>query len=70
MSALTLDGNVGEVLVDVEERGARYVALEVELAAAPGTAELPAAVDELVAQSVESTFGNVEPSGRLRRPPW
>jgi hypothetical protein len=64
MPALTLDGEVGEVLVDVEERGARDVALEIELEASAGAAELPAAVDELVAQSAESTFENEQPSGR------
>lgn len=70
MPALSLDGEVGQIVVDVEKRGARDVALEVELAASAGTAELPATVDELVAQSAESTFENEEPSGRLRRPPW
>ena len=38
-----------EVLVHVEERGARDVALEVELAPPPRAPELPPAIDELVA---------------------
>jgi hypothetical protein len=37
-----------EVLVHVEERGARDVTIEIELAAATRVAELPATVDELV----------------------
>jgi hypothetical protein len=48
MASLPLDGEVREILVDVEERGAGDVAREVELAAAAGVAELVAAVDELV----------------------
>ncbi len=40
----------GQVLVHVEKRRARDVPGEVELAAPAGRAELPAAVDELVAQ--------------------
>ena len=39
----------GEVLVHVQERGAGNVPGEVELPAASGVAEIPAAVDELVA---------------------
>ena len=38
------------VLVDVEERRARDVPLEVQLASPPGRAELPATVDELVGE--------------------
>ena len=49
MPALVGDGEVGEVLVHVEERGARHVPGEIELAPALGRAQLPAAVDELVA---------------------
>src|SRR5919198_4258072 len=41
-----------EILVHIEERGARNVPREVELASLPGRAQLPATVDELVAQSV------------------
>ena len=43
----------GEVRVDVQEARTRNVALEIELASAPGVAELPAAVDELVAQTYQ-----------------
>jgi hypothetical protein len=43
----------GEVLVHVEERRAGDVACEVELPAAPGVTELPAAIDELVAHDQE-----------------
>jgi hypothetical protein len=38
---------IGEVLVDVEERSTRDVSGEIELAPAAWVAELPAAVDEL-----------------------
>ena len=41
-----LDGRRGEVGLDVEERGTGDVAGEVQLAAAVGLAELPAAIDE------------------------
>jgi hypothetical protein len=50
MPALTFDRNVGEILVDVEKRGARDVAFEVQLSPFAWTAELPPAVDELVAR--------------------
>ena len=40
-------GQIGEVLVDLEERGARDVPGEIELVPAPRVAELPATVDEL-----------------------
>jgi hypothetical protein len=40
-------GQIGEVLVDVEERGTRDVPGEIELVPAPWVAELPATVDEL-----------------------
>src|SRR6266536_695694 len=39
----------GEILVDVEKRRARVVSGQVELAAPAGVAQLPAAIDELVA---------------------
>jgi hypothetical protein len=45
-----LSGRPGQIGIDVEEARARDVPLEVELAAALGVAELPAAIDELVAQ--------------------
>jgi hypothetical protein len=44
-------GRGGEVLVHVEERGAGNVPGEVELAAAAGVAELPAAIHELVSHA-------------------
>jgi hypothetical protein len=47
----------GEVGVDIEETCPRDVSLEVELAAAARITELPAAVDELVAQSAETLRG-------------
>src|ERR1700758_295027 len=51
---------VGEVDVDVEERGPRDVTGEVQLAPALGCAELPAAVDELV---VHAAIVSVATSG-------
>jgi hypothetical protein len=49
----------GKLALDVEERRTRDVPREVELPPAVGLAELPAAVDELVAQarSLESVTG-------------
>jgi hypothetical protein len=41
----------GEIGIDIEEARAGDVPGEIELAPAPGGAELPAAVDELVAQA-------------------
>ncbi len=46
-------GVAGEVRVDIEEARARNVPLEVEPAAAAGAPELPATVDELVAQTYQ-----------------
>ncbi len=43
----------GQVGVDVEKARTRDVAREVELTPTPGVAELPAAVDELVAQAYQ-----------------
>jgi hypothetical protein len=43
----------GEVRVDVEKARTRYVSGDVELAPTSGVAELPAAVDELVAQGYQ-----------------
>jgi hypothetical protein len=50
MPALTFDGHIGEILVDVEKRRAGDVAFEVQLFPLAWTAELPPAVDELVAR--------------------
>jgi hypothetical protein len=50
MPALILDRLVGQILVDVEKRRTGDVPLEVELSPLAGTAELPPAVDELVAR--------------------
>src|SRR5581483_4334433 len=57
MPAGVRHGEVGELLVDVEERGARNVTREVELAPATGRSELPAAVDELNPHGIESSGG-------------
>jgi hypothetical protein len=74
MPSLTLDGQVREVLVDVEKRRSRDVAFEIELAATSGVPELPAAVDELVgegngyprvAATTSETAGSSRPSGPL-----
>jgi hypothetical protein len=46
-------GRRRQIRVDVEEAGARNVAGEVQLAAALRFPELPAAVDELVAQAYQ-----------------
>jgi hypothetical protein len=46
-------GRRRQILVDVEEARARNMTAEVELAAAVGFPELPAAVDELVAQTYQ-----------------
>ena len=48
----------GKVAVDVEEARARDVSFEIELAPAAGIAELPAAVDELVAQTYQLPPGD------------
>ena len=53
---------VGQILVDVEERRARDVALEVDPAAVRRVGELPPAVDELVAQRRESTGASARPN--------
>jgi hypothetical protein len=50
MPALTFDGLVREILVDVEKRRAGDVLFEVELSPLARTSELPTAVDELVAR--------------------
>jgi hypothetical protein len=65
VSALPLDAQVGEIVVRVEERGARDVPLQVQLAAPAGVAELPAAVDEPVAQTPSlGEFGEMTLSRR------
>jgi hypothetical protein len=46
---------IGQVLVDVEERGSRDVLGEVELAPTSWVAELPAAVDKLDVRSSDVT---------------
>ena len=48
MPSLAGDGQVREILVDVEERRARDVAREIELPSALRRVQLPPAVDELV----------------------
>ena len=45
--------SAGEIRVDVEKARARDVPGEVELAPTPGVAELPPAVEELVAQAYQ-----------------
>jgi hypothetical protein len=53
-----LPGRSREVLVDVEERRAGDVPLEVELTSALRVAELPPAVDELVARGYQFPPGD------------
>src|SRR5690348_9877534 len=53
---------VGEVVVDVEERGAGDMAGEVQLPAPGGVAELPAAVDELVSHGSTIAPGDCAPT--------
>ena len=53
-----LTGRRRQVGVDIEEARARYVSREVELAAASRAAELPAAVDEPVAQAYQLPSGD------------
>jgi hypothetical protein len=55
VAALPGSRAIGEVVVDVEERSAGDVPLEVRAAAVLGVGEVPAAVDELVAQGRESS---------------
>src|SRR5581483_7081837 len=57
MPARALDGPIGEVVVDVEERRPRNVTGEVELAAPTGRSELPAAVDESGAHALRAYTG-------------
>jgi hypothetical protein len=52
----TLTGRRRQVGVDVEEARAGDVTFEIQLAAALGRAELPATVDELVAQAYQLPF--------------
>jgi hypothetical protein len=47
-----------QIGVDVEEGGAWNVTGQVELAAASGIAELPAAIDELVAEGYQLPAGD------------
>ena len=56
-------GRRGEVIVDVEERRPRDVSLEVQLTPATGRAELPAAVDELVARHLTACGRDHERDG-------
>jgi hypothetical protein len=58
VAALPGSRAIGEVVVDVEERSAGDVPLEVRAAAVLGVGEVPAAVDELVAQGRESSLAN------------
>jgi hypothetical protein len=58
MAALSGSRAVGKVVVEVEERSAGDVPLEVGAAAVLGVGEVPAAVDELVAQGRESSLAN------------
>ena len=68
MAPLALDGEIGQVLVEVEERGPGHVAGEIELAAAARRAELPAAVDEAVAHGeIVSSRGSGYNETRMRR---
>ena len=60
MTARSLEGQVGKVFVHVEERGAGNVPREIELTPAGRVAELPAAIDELVAHRAIVTW---QPSG-------
>jgi hypothetical protein len=57
-------GGCGQVALDVEKHGARDVALEVGAVTSLGVCEVPAAVDELIAQRRQSTE---VPVGRSRR---
>jgi hypothetical protein len=50
-------GRGRQIRVDVEEARAGNVSLEIELAAAAGFPELPATVDELVAQAYQLPAG-------------
>ncbi|MDX6414664.1 MAG: hypothetical protein QOH23_2074 [Gaiellaceae bacterium] len=51
-----LTGRSGEIGVDVEEARAGDVTFEIQLPATLGRAELPATVDELVAQAYQLPF--------------
>ena len=51
-----LTGRRREIGVHVEEARARDVTFEIQLAASLGRAELPATVDELVAQAYQLPF--------------
>jgi hypothetical protein len=55
----SLSGLRRQIGVDIQEAGAGNVALEVELSAAAGIRELPATVDELVAQTYQFAPGDV-----------
>src|SRR3954447_12979190 len=57
-------GRRGKVALDVEERGAGNVSLDVQLATAVWSAELPAAVDELVAHCRRVELLGRRPHGR------
>jgi hypothetical protein len=56
--AATLARRGRQVAVDIEEARAGDVAPEVQLATALGISELPAAVDELVAQTYQLPAGD------------
>src|SRR4051812_37416470 len=56
MAPRTGNGEIREVLVDVEERGARDVAGEVQLAPTARISELPATIDELIAHRSSIPF--------------
>jgi hypothetical protein len=53
MPARVRHGEIGELGLDIGERRARDVPLEVELAPATGATELPAAVDDAVPHAGE-----------------
>jgi hypothetical protein len=59
MTPLALNREVREILVDVEERGARDVCFQVELPTPAGSPKLPPAVDELVRHRVIVTNGTL-----------
>jgi hypothetical protein len=61
MPALTLDGQVREVLVDVQKGRTGDVPGEVELPPTAGLSELEPAVHELVAHAAIVTCGRTAP---------
>jgi hypothetical protein len=55
--ATARSGRRRKICVDIEEARAGNVTGEVELTAAPGAPELPATIDELVAQAYQLPAG-------------